>query len=64
MQIVNFAILADHRIKQKESEKKITYLDLARELKKNYETWRWQLCQSSFELLVQSTKDYKMDWMT
>ena len=32
--IVNFAILADHRIKLKESEKKDKYLNLARELKK------------------------------
>ena len=32
--IVVFAILADHRIKLKECEKKDTYLDLARELKK------------------------------
>ena len=32
--IVDFAVLADHRIKLKESEKKDRYLDLARELKK------------------------------
>ena len=32
--IVDFAVPADHRIKQKESEKKDKYLDLARELKK------------------------------
>ena len=32
--IVNFAVLADHRIKLNESEKKDKYLDLARELKK------------------------------
>ena len=32
--IVNFAVLSDHRIKLKESEKKDKYLDLARELKK------------------------------
>ena len=32
--IVDFAVLADHRIKLKESEKKDKYLDLARELKK------------------------------
>ena len=31
--IVNFAVLADHRIKLKECEKKDKYLDLARELK-------------------------------
>ena len=32
--IVDFAVLADHRINLKESEKKGKYLDLARELKK------------------------------
>ena len=32
--IVDFAVLADHRIKLKESEKKDKYLDLDRELKK------------------------------
>ena len=32
--IVDFAVLADHRIILKESEKKDKYLDLARELKK------------------------------
>ena len=41
--IVEFAIPADHRVKLKESEKRDKYLDLARELKKNYGTlkWRW-----------------------
>ena len=38
--IVNFAVPADHRIKQKESEKKDKYLDLARELK---ELWNMQV---------------------
>ena len=32
--IVDFAILADRRVKLKESEKRDKYLDLARELKK------------------------------
>ena len=32
--VVDFAVPADHRIKQKESEKRDKYLDLARELKK------------------------------
>ena len=32
--IVDFAVLADHRIKIKECEKRDKYLDLARELKK------------------------------
>ena len=32
--IVNFAVLADHRIKLKECQQKDKYYDLARELKK------------------------------
>ena len=32
--IVNFAVLADHRIKLKECEKKDKYLNIARELKR------------------------------
>ena len=36
----NFAVPADHRIKQKECEKKDKYLDLARELKK---LWNMQV---------------------
>ena len=32
--IFDFAVPADHRIKLKEYEKKVKYLDLARELKK------------------------------
>ena len=32
-EIVDFAVLANHRIKLKECEKKDKYLDLARELK-------------------------------
>ena len=31
---MDFAVLADHRVKLKESEKRDKYLDLARELKK------------------------------
>ena len=42
--IVDFALLADYRIKLKENEKKDKYLDLARNWK-NYGTWRWQLYQ-------------------
>ena len=34
LQILDFAVPVDHRIKLKESEKKDKYLDLARELKK------------------------------
>ena len=40
--IVNSAVPADHRVKLKEKEKKDKYLDLARELKKKYGTWKWQ----------------------
>ena len=43
--IVDFAVPAEERIKLKECEKKDKYLDLARELKKNYGTCRWQLYQ-------------------
>ena len=43
--IVEFAFPADHRIKLKECEKRDKYLDLARELKKNYGSWRWQWYQ-------------------
>ena len=35
--IVDFAVLADHRVKVKGSEKRDKYLDLARELKKTME---------------------------
>ena len=35
--MVDFAVLADHRVKLKESEKKNRYLNLARELKKTVE---------------------------
>ena len=38
--IVDFAVLADHRIKLKECEKKDKYLDIARELKK---LWNMQV---------------------
>ena len=38
--IVDFAVPADHRIKQKECEKKDKYLDLARELNK---LWNMQV---------------------
>ena len=39
-EFVDSAVPADHRIKQKECEKKEKYLDLARELKK---TWNLQV---------------------
>ena len=37
--IVKFAGPADHRVNLKESEKRDKYLDIARELKKNWGTW-------------------------
>ena len=40
--IVDFAVLADHRIKLKKCEKKDKYLNLARELKKN-KLWNMQV---------------------
>ena len=40
MQIVDFPVPADHRVKLKECEKKDKYLDLARELKK---LWNMQV---------------------
>ena len=38
--IVNFALLADHRLKLKEREKNDKYLELARDWKKNCRTWK------------------------
>ena len=43
--IVDFAVTADHRVKLKESKKKDKYLDIVRELKKNWGTWKWLLYQ-------------------
>ena len=34
IRVVNFTVLANHRVKIKESEKRDNYLDLARDLKK------------------------------
>ena len=44
---VSFSVLADHRVKLKEKEKKDKYLDLILELKKqtNCGTWKWRLDQ-------------------
>ena len=43
------------KMKEKKEEKKKNdeYLDLARELKKNYGTWKWQLYPSWLVLLEQ-----------
>ena len=51
--ILNFAVPADHWINLKEYEKNDKYLDIARKLKKNCGTWRWQLYQLWFVLLDQ-----------
>ena len=52
--IVDFAVLAEHRMKQKECEKKNKYLDLARKLKKtvehtgdNYTNCNWCIWNSN-----------------
>ena len=50
--ILDFADSADYRVKFKESKKKDKYLEIARDLKKNYATWKWLV------LLVLSSKDY------
>ena len=39
-QIMDFAVLANHRVKLKEGEKRDKFLDIARE-QKNYGTWKW-----------------------
>ena len=38
--MVDLAVPGDLRVKLKESEKRDKYLNLTRELKKNYETWK------------------------
>ena len=38
--IVDFTVLANHRVKLKKKGKKDKYLDLAKKLKKNYRTWK------------------------
>ena len=55
LQNCGFAVLADHGIKQKQSEKNDKYLDLARVMK-NLGTWRWQLYQMRLLLLLQDQK--------
>ena len=40
--IVDFAVLADHKVKLKENEKKDKYPDLAQGTEKKYETWMWR----------------------
>ena len=45
--VVDFAVPADHRIKLKESEKRDTYIDLARELKK-----RWNMKVSILPVVI------------
>ena len=45
--IVDFAVLVDHRIKQKECEMKDKYLDLARELKK-----LWNMKETNIPIVI------------
>ena len=52
--IVDFAVLGDHRIKLKGSEKKDKYLDLAKELKK---LWKMKVTFIPM-VIVQSPKHY------
>ena len=51
--IIDLTVPAEHRIKLKEYEKKDKYLDPARELKKTYGTWGWQLYQLCLVLWAQ-----------
>ena len=57
---MDFAVLADHRIKLKENEKKDKYLDLARELKK-----LWNMKVTIIPIVIGSfgiaPKDYLRD---
>ena len=55
--IVAFAVLADHRVKLEENEKKDKYLDLASELKKLW-NMKVTIIPMWLLLLVQSPKDY------
>ena len=65
--IVDFDILADHRVKLKESEKRDKYLDLVRELEKKpmeYKSDRDTNCgwysRYSHQCLVQGLKDFEI----
>ena len=54
----------DFAVKLKENEKNDIYHDPARELKKICRTWKWDLHQLKWVLLVKSPKDYKRHRMT
>ena len=58
--IVNFAVPADHRVKLKESEKRVKYLDLARELKN---LWNMKVTITPIVIgaLATVTKDWHKD---
>ena len=58
--IMEIVVLADHRVKIKENEKRHKYLDLARE-QKSYGTWRWQWCQLWLVRLERSLKAWWRD---
>ena len=61
--IVDSAVLDDHRAKLKECEKKDKYLDLARELKKQW-NMKVTILPIVIGALVQSPNDWYRDWRT
>ena len=56
--IVNFNVSVDHRVKLKEGETRDKYLDLARELKKQ---WKWRWYQLKLVRSLQQPKDWWSD---
>ena len=68
---MNFAVLADHSVKIKESKKKNKYLDLAREIKKvieykgdgdtDYNWCTWNSCQR-FGKGTERVKNQRINW--
>ena len=62
-ELADWAISADHRVKLKENEMKVKYLDLPRELKK---LWNMKVTEIPIVIgaLLQSPKDWYNDWKT
>ena len=58
-QIVDFAVMADHRVKLKEIKKKDKYLDLARELKK---LWNMKVTVTPIGVIGGHGTVTKEDW--
>ena len=60
---MDFAVSGDHRVKMKESEKRDKYLDLPRELKK-----QWNIMVMVIPIVIgmlgTTTKDWYREWMT